>query len=332
MDRNRCRERYARRVARLLAFTIACPAMLAAEPLVTTNQNPLVLPYGLPLPLPARLAPPGAGRYALEVNWSNSATIESAGGYEATLDAETVDVRARLEHSSDRRWSVMAELPWRNIGGGSLDGPIDDWHDFWGLPDGDRDDMPEDRYLISAQVDDQAVLRLDDGGSGVADIPLRLGYQLVADEKTAMSGWLTVDLPTGDADELLGSGATDVAASVAVQSQVSGRWQLFGQADVAWLGDGEILPAEQQDWAVAGLAGITWNAWRALDLTVQLYANSQIFDVPVNGLSGDAVVLSFGGAWRTEGGWRVDLGMNEDVQVDASPDATFYALVQRALP
>lgn len=331
MDRNRCRGRYARRVARLLAIVTACPAMLAAEPLVTMNQNPLVLPYGLPLPLPAQLAPPGAGRYTLEVNWSNSATIETSGGYEATLDAETVDVRVRLEHSPGMRWSVMAELPWRNIGSGSLDGPIDDWHDVWGLPDGDRDDMPEDRYLISAQDRGQIVLRRDDGGSGVADIPLRVGYQFVADEQTAVSGWLTVDLPTGDADHLLGSGATDVAASVAAQSQLSGHWQAFGQADLAWLGDGDILPAEQQNWVVAGLAGVTWNAWRALDLTVQLYANSQLFDVPVNGLSGDAVVLGFGGTWRTEGGWRFDLGMNEDAQVDASPDATFYALAQKTL-
>ncbi len=96
-----------------------------------------------------------------------------------------------------------------------------------------------------------------------------------------------------------------------------------------WLGDGDILPQYQQSFVVAGLAGVTWKAWRALDLTVQFYANSQVFDVPVTGLSGDAVILSYGGTWRTDGGWRFDFGMNEDIEVDASPDATFYVLVQR---
>ena len=326
----RCRVRPARRAIAVLAVATLVPGLVGAEPLVTMNQNPLVLPYGLPLPLPARLASDGAGRYGLVLNWSNTATVESSGRWEATIDAETVDLRLRGEVAFGERWSVMAELPWRSIGGGSLDGAIESWHDFWGLPEGDRKNMPEDRYLIEAQVDGQPVLLYDDDASGIADIPLRLGYQLLADERSAVSAWLSVDLPTGDADDLLGSGATDVVASVAAQSQVAEHWQVFGQFDVAWLGDGDIMPQYQQSWVVAGLAGVTWNAWRALDLTVQLYANSQVFDVPVTGLSGDAVVLGFGGTWRTGHGWRFDIGMNEDVQVDASPDATFYALVQKS--
>ena len=316
-------------VAALVIATLV-PGLLVAEPLVTMNQNPMVLPYGLPLPLPARIASDGAGRYGLVVNWSNTATEESSGRWEATIDAETFDLRLRGEHAFGERWSVMAELPWRSIGGGSLDGAIESWHDFWGLPEGDRKNMPQDRYLIEAQVDGQTVLLYDDDASGIADIPLRVGYQLLADEKSAVSAWLSVDLPTGDADDLLGSGATDVVASVAAQSQVAEHWQVFGQFDVAWLGDGDIVPQYQESWVVAGLAGVTWNAWRALDLTVQLYANSQVFDIPVTGLSGDAVVLGFGGTWRTEHGWRFDIGMNEDVQVEASPDATFYALVQKS--
>ena len=156
-----------------------------------------------------------------------------------------------------------------------------------------------------------------------------MGYQVTASEHRALAAWLTVKLPTGDSDDLLGSGAADVALSLAGQTQLSENWQLFGQVDAVWLGDGDILPDYQQSFAVAGLAGVSWNAWRGLDLTVQFYANSQIFDVPVTGLSGDAVVLSYGGSYRTTGGWRFDFGMNEDIDVDASPDATFYFLVQK---
>ena len=330
MNRIPCMNRPARRAIAWFAVVALAPWPLAAEPLVTMNQNPMVLPYGLPLPLPARLASNGGGRYGLVVNWSNTATVQTSGRWNATIDAETFDLRLRAEYAFGERWTVMAELPWRSIGGGSLDGAIEGWHDFWGLPDGERKDMPRDRYLIDAQVDGQTVLNYDDDASGIADVPLRVGYQLLADERSAVSAWLSVDLPTGDADDLLGSGATDVVASVAAQTQVAERWQVFGQFDVAWLGDGDILPDEQQSWVVAGLAGVSWNAWRALDLTMQLYANSQVFDVPVTGLSGDAVVLGFGGTWRTESGWRFDFGMNEDVQVEASPDATFYALVQKS--
>ena len=181
-----CRVRPARRAIAVLAVATLVPGLVGAEPLVTMNQNPLVLPYGLPLPLPARLASDGAGRYGLVLNWSNTATVESSGRWEATVDAETVDLRLRGEVAFGERWSVMAELPWRSIGGGSLDGAIESWHDFWGLPEGDRKNMPEDRYLIEAQVDGQPVLLYDDDASGIADIPLRLGYQLLADERSAV--------------------------------------------------------------------------------------------------------------------------------------------------
>jgi hypothetical protein len=300
-----------------------------AEPLLTRNQNPLLLPYGLPLPLPARLPANGAGRYGLNVNWSNAANLETSGASEFTLDSESVDVRLRLEHAFGDRWAAMIELPWRSLSGGSLDGFIENWHDLFGLPQGPRRHMPKDRLLIDYQQSGETLLHVEDSSSGIADTPLGVGYQLLSTEAQALSTWLTVKAPTGDSDDLLGSGAADVALSVAGEMQVAKSWQLFGQLDAVWLGDGDILPQYQQSFVVAGLAGVTWNAWRALDLTVQFYANSQVFDVPVTGLSGDAVILSYGGTWRTDGGWRFDFGMNEDIEVDASPDATFYVLVQK---
>jgi hypothetical protein len=301
-----------------------------AAPLLTRNQNPLVLPYGLPLPLPARLPAAGDGRASLGINWSNAANLETSGKREFTLDAETVDVRLRLEHAFGERWGALIELPWRSLSGGTLDGFIENWHDFFGLPEGPRRRMPKDRLLIDYQESGETLLHVEDSASGIADIPLGVGYQVTSSADRALAAWLTIDVPVGDSDDLLGSGALDAALSMAGEMQLSERWQLFGQVDAVWLGDGDILPEYQQSFVLAGLAGVSWNAWRALDLTVQFYANSQVFDVPVTGLSGDAVVLSYGGTWRTSGGWRFDFGMNEDIDVDASPDATFYFLAQKA--
>jgi hypothetical protein len=311
-----------------LAWFAGVPGAVA-EPLITLNQNPLTLPYSLPMPLPARLPQADTSRATLEVNWSNSANADSSGSYDFTLDAETVDVRLRLEHSFSDRWAGLVELPWRSLSGGTLDGLIENWHNLFGLPQGPRKNMPKDRLLIDYQRNGVTELHIEDSGSGIADIPVRVGYQLHASDTAAVSGWLTVDLPTGDTDLLLGNGATDGALSLAGQVQLAEKWQLFGQADAIWLGNGDILPQYQQNYVIAGLAGVSWNAWRALDLTVQCYANTKVFDVGVNGLAGEAVVLSFGGTWRTQGGWRIDLGMNEDIQVEASPDATFYLLFQK---
>jgi hypothetical protein len=316
------------RAVALCALAALIPAVAHAEPLLTRNQNPLVLPYGLPNPLPARLPTADSGRATLDMNWSNSADYDISSSHDFTIDAETQDVRLRLEYAFGSDWTGLVEIPWRHLSGGTLDGFIENWHDLFGLSNGVRDQMPRDRLLIEYQQGDEVQLQVDDSASGIADVPVALGYQVTATDRGALSSWLSVDIPVGDSNDLLGNGAVDVALSVAGQAQVGEHWQVFGQVDAVWLGQGDILPKYQQSFAVAGLAGVSWNAWRSLDLTVQFYANSSIFDTPVNGLSGDAVVLSYGGTWRTPGGWRFDLGMNEDIEVNASPDATFYFAVQ----
>jgi hypothetical protein len=299
-----------------------------ADPLLTRNQNPLLAPYGLPSPLPARLPAAGSGRVAAAVNWANAAVVKSSGPEDFTLDAEVLEVRLRLERAIGTQFAALVEVPWRSLSGGSLDGFIENWHDLWGLPDGHRRQLPRDQLLIEYRQNDDVLLHIDGSSSGIADLPIALGYQIGASDKGALAGWLTVKVPVGDANDLSGSGATDVALSLAGQTRLADRWQLFGQVDAVWLGQGDILPQLQESFAWSTLAGVSWNAWRGLDLTVQFAANSKVYDVNTTGLSGDAVVLSYGGTYRTASGWRFDLGMSEDIEVDASPDATFLVAVR----
>jgi hypothetical protein len=174
------------------------------------------------------------------------------------------------------------------------------------------------------------LLSIDESTSGIGDMPIALGYQLHATDSSALSTWLTVKAPTGSADDLTGSGAVDVAATLAGQTQLNERWQLFGQASVAWLGEGDLLPELQESFAWTLMGGLTWNAWRALDVTAQVEANSRLYDGLDSELDGDAIVLTLGGSWRTEGGWRYDVGVSEDLQAGASPDIVFIFAVARA--
>ena len=312
----------------MVAVGLLTPAA-HAEPFLTRNQSPLVAAYGLPSPLPARLPPAGGGRIAGVINWSNDEKDDVAGDSGYTLDGEVLELRLHFEHALGERFAVRAELPWRRLSGGSLDGFVDDWHGFFGLPGGSRRRLPENQLLIEFRENGETLLRYDESVSGIGDIPIALGYQLHASERSALATWLTVKAPTGSADDLTGSGAVDVAATLAGQRSLHERWQLFGQASVAWLGEGDILPERQESFAWTLMGGLTWNAWRALDLTAQLEANSAIYDGLGSDFDGDAVVLTFGGAWRTPGGWRFDVGISEDVEAGASPDVVFVFAVVR---
>jgi hypothetical protein len=319
--------------ALLSASALACllPAASGhAEPLATRNQHPLVALYGLPMPLAARLPAPGTGRIGGIMNWSNFATTDTTERRSYTLDGEVFELRVQAEHALGERFAVHGELAWRQLSGGSLDSLVESWHDLFGMPNGSRDRLPQDALLIEYRAGESTLLRVDDDSSGFADLPLALGYQLTASERGAVATWLTIKVPTGKAEDLTGSGAVDVALSLAGERQLSERWQLFGQANVAWLGKGDVLADLQQDFAGSLLAGTTWKAWRGLELTGQVEANTAVLDTGTD-LDGDAVVLTLGGRYRTNSGWMWDFGFSEDLQVNASPDIVFLLGVRHAL-
>ena len=281
-------------------------------------------------PLAARLPAAGTGHIGANLNWSNFATTDTTAQGSYTLDGETVDVRVQAERAVGEHFAMRGELAWRQLSGGSLDSLVENWHDLFGLPNGSRDRLPQDALLIEYRAGESTLLRVEDDSSGIADIPLSLGYQLTASERGAVATWLTIKVPTGKAEDLTGSGAVDVALSLAGERQLSDRWQLFGQANVAWLGKGDVLEDLQQDFAGSLLAGTTWHAWRGLELTAQLEANTAVLDTGTD-LDGDAVVLTLGGRYRTNSGWVWDFGFSEDLQVNASPDIVFLLGVSHAL-
>jgi hypothetical protein len=312
---------------------LACCGLLSApaqgDPLPTRNQHVLTALFGLPAPLPARLPPAGSGNASLTLNWSNFASKENDGPSSATLDGEVIELRARADHALAPRWAWHAELAWRDLSGGTLDSLVDNWHDVFGLGGGSRNRLPQDQLLIEYTVGEATRLRVDEDSSGIADIPVSLGYQVSAADGGATAAWLTVKLPAGEAESLGGSGAVDVAVTASTTKEIAESWQLFGQASLAWLGEGDVLPDEQESFAGSIIAGVSWHATAAIDLTGQLEANTAVFDTGTN-LDGDAVVLTLGGAFRSSGGWRFDLGFSEDLRTKASPDFVFIAGVGRS--
>jgi Protein of unknown function (DUF3187) len=323
-----------RRAGRLFprACALTCLAQFVpahADPILTRNQHPLVALYGLPLPLAARLPGAGSGSLGATVNWSNIATTDTTDQRSYTLDGEVFEARVQAKHALGERFAVQGQLAWRQLSGGSLDSLVESWHDLFNLPNGSRNRLPEDALLIEYRSGGSTLLQVDDETSGLADLPLAFGYQLTASDQSAVATWLTIKVPTGQAADLTGSGAVDVALSLAGERQLSERWQLFGQASVVWLGEGDVLADLQQDFAGSLLAGATWSALQRLELTAQVEANTAVLDTGTD-LDGDAVVLTLGGRYRTDTGWAIDFGFSEDLQISASPDIVFVFGVRRS--
>jgi hypothetical protein len=310
------------------ALLLAAAGTAHSAPFPTRDQNPLLAGFGLPTAMPARIHAAERWSLAADLNWGSTSLLQAAPDEGLIVDAETRELRVGLQRSLGNGLALQLQVPYRYTGAGELDGFIDDWHDFFGLPEGDRSQLPANWLRIAYEREDNVLVDIDSPHSGLADITASLAFGLASSATTAAAAWISIKLPTGDADELTGSGATDASVVLSATHRFGERWEGFGQASVTWLGEGELLPAQQRSIVWSGMAGIAWRAVRGLHLKAQIDAHTAAFDSDLDFL-GDAVLLTVGGDYRFESGWRLDMGVSEDIAVETSPDVVLIIGVRR---
>jgi hypothetical protein len=317
-------------VGSLLGTTNAA-AGSADEPFPTRDQNPLLVTFGLPMPLASRIhaATPWSSR--LDANWASTELLQSSDDGDVLLvDAETFEARWTLQRALSDRVALRLEVPWRHIGAGRLDAFIDDWHDLFGLPEGARLDLPADEMHIYYGSQGTPELDIHDSHSGIADITVGAGYELVESPAGAASLWLTVELPSGSAEDLTGNEAVDASLAMAADRRLGGTWRSYGQVGVTRIGATDLLRSVQKEWVWSALAGVGWQATPSLALKLQIDAHSAAYDAEGLDYFGEAMILTVGGAYRTRGGWQIDAAVSEDVAVEASPDVVFVLGLRRS--
>ena len=267
---------------------------------------------------------------AADLNWASTSLVQRVGSEQLVVDAETREARVTLGRSFSNGFAAQLQIPYRYTGGGVLDQAIDSWHDFFGLPEGARAIMPTDRIRVAYARGSELLLDVESSEAGLGDISLDFGRSLLAGDSGAVAAWLSIKLPTGDADRLTGSGATDVSLAIAGEHRLGESWSAYGQAAAVWLGDGERFAEQQSSFAWSALVGIAWNAWRGLELKAQLDAHSAVYDEAELDFLGDALVLTVGGDYRFASGWRLDIAVSEDIAVESASDVVFVFGLRRA--
>jgi hypothetical protein len=286
----------------------------------------LLAGFGLPVPASAEL---GSDSVSAVLNWSSSATIRASGSEALIVDNESREWRLLWEHALSDRWSLRVQIPYRSISGGSLDDFLEHWHSTFGLPNGDRNNLPRSQLHIRYVRNGEVIVDRTQAASGLGDVSLEAGYQWFKSDRAHVSTWLSVEAPTGNADTLNGNEAIDTTASVAANYKLSRRWTAYGEASVTYLGHGDLLSAEHEHWVYSGIAGLEARTWGALSLGLQFDGHSAVVRSSQLKMLGDAVTLTFGGNYLTQTNWRYTLGITEDIMVGASPDVTFVFQVTK---
>ena len=318
----------------LLSATFIIGTAQAYEPVgfSHSNQHLLMQVHGLP-ELGRAVAPEADGLgWGLDVDWTSEYTTDTSGtagapGSESiVLDAESVRVALRGAVNLSG-WLLEANIPYVTHTGGGLDGFIDDWHDFTGLPGGGRDQAPRDRLLVRYERDGQAVIDLQEATGGIGDIQLGLARHV---GRTVVR--LAVKLPTGDADKLTGSGGAGGSMTVDFRGPSGTWWGTFGGVGALVMADGDLLPSQQRRWAGVGSLGLALRLHERLDAKVEVYGHTPLYqDSALGQVARGALVITTGGALRLSETTTLDFAVAENPVAKSSPDVSFHFALRHAI-
>ncbi len=310
----------------------------AANPeLLSSNRNPLVAIYGLAMPESAQHRQAGnASSVALEmVNVStqnlssNRLQLAISGAIQEDeiilLDSELLRAEWRMNFSLGQGRQLGFSLPYLYYGGGMMDAAIERWHDWFSLPNSNRDSRPRNGLRMEYWRDGKRELLFTDSSDGIGD--LRLHYrqslfdQAAAEQETSMTLELAAKLPTGSESALAGSGSTDLSAALRYDRQLpQSKVDLHVSGGLLWMSGDGTLAAFREDVVGYGFAGLRWQYWPAVALKAQLEVHSAFYDSDTRQLGGTAAQLLLGGSVTLNAHSELDLYISEDIVTRSSPD------------
>ncbi len=312
----------------------AAPGLL--DPFAVRNQSPLVQVYGLPVWYGNSSLAPGAweGLFSLDVanHYSRNSNAQETILFDGESDRFALALRRGLAGGGE----ISLEIPWLTHRRGNLDSFINSWHDMLGITQTNRQNQPNDRLHFLYTRGTTNVIDLHQAASGFGDIAIGTAWPLFRPE-TAAGFTLTLgsrlELPTGAADELLGSGSTDLALWLAAHSGPAfgdGNWAVTAALGGLAMTPSDVLPHQQRRLVAFGRLGLGWSPADWIAFKLQLDGHTPFYrDSNLTELDATAGLLTIGGTLALPAAVFLDIGVVEDVIPGTAPDVAFQLALRR---
>jgi hypothetical protein len=300
-------------VTGMLVFTSGQAANTAAG-LATRDLNPVLQPIYVPAYTPYRSDDGWRIDHSFYV--TNTSQKETSGSENLIIDVENYRYQLGLRFRKDN-WLGQVDVPFIANSGGQLDGTIESWHDLFGLPNGDRDDLPSNQIDVKYARDGVVEYSQDKSSNGLADTSLALGYQL--SEATRI--FVGIELPTGSESDYSGNEAVDYATWVSYENLIDAELTLYGLLGISFPGDDGNLQGLLVDEIWVAQLGTQYFFNDGIAGTVQLDWHSQVIDGSDLTAFGDSLQIQLGlGFLKLFDNHRLDLFFSEDIKVESAPD------------
>jgi hypothetical protein len=300
-------------------------------PFYTQNQSPLVQIFGLPSIGEPSVVPGQKTDLRLIVDLANNFVQEQNQRESVVLDGQSTRFNLDGRYGIAKNFEVGLVIPYIIEGGGFTDGFIDWYHNTFGFTAGGRDQAPKNRLLYQYQKDRQVRLNVNQSSNGIGDIQFTGAFQLYRNPdkpSRAVSLRASLKLPTGDSDDLHGSGSTDfslwMTAGDGYKTSI-GHFTLYGAGGIMGTTEGDVLKEQQRNWVGFGCFGVGWSPARWIAFKLQANGHTSFYkDSELTTLNQSSIQLTMGGTLAFSEKISLDLGVTEDVVVKTSPDVVFH--------
>ena len=281
------------------------------------EQNPVLQSIYLPTLVPISDAAGWRLDHSLYI--TNTLQDERKGDEELLIDAEYYRYEFALRNRRGD-WLAQFTLPLVGIDGGGLDATIDNWHDFFGLPQGRRDRYPHNNLDISYSHKGISQFSQTESSNGLGDLSLAVGYQPF----DSAGFFFGIELPTGSSDDFSSNDEVDYALWLQRGIEFDPQTRAYGMLGVSFPGDGGQLEGLLVDYIWAAQMGIEHRFGGTVIATAQLDLHTRSIDGSQLKAFGESMQILIGlGFDKLWDEYRLDLFFTEDIYVGTAPDITF---------
>jgi hypothetical protein len=304
-----------------------------AVPISVSNQNPLVQIYGLPAAEEALLTPKGRTTARLSIDIANHFVKADTTSEWLYIDGESYRSTLTLRYGISDRAEIGLDLPYLMYRGGFLDDFLGNFHETCGYSSLMRDGVERNQLLFRYKRKGVEEIRVDDSPEGIGDIRLAAGLQVFRndDETTNVSLRGSLKLPTGNEEQLLGSGSTDLALWLTA-SRLWPReheFGLYGAGGILLMTEGEVLPELQRQVVGFGTLTLGWRPWQLLALKLQFDAQTPFYhNSSLDELNDPALQGTIGFTLCFTPVTSLDLAVVENLIKTTSPDVVFHVALR----
>jgi len=302
----------------IIIIFFSIPADAFQGPFKVRNLYPIFLHADQPLLESAEMK----NSLSLSLSHSSTYTVQDSAHWKIYLDMEITEFTLRFNRVIDELFELGIDVPIYIIGGGFLDGFLEDFHSSIGAGNYGREERPKNELLYEVWRDNKLIVK-GSSTTSIGDIRLSIKRHILRSDSWLLGVMGNVEIPLDNGRDGLSNGSLDAGISLLFDARLSETLMVYSNLGAVFPGD--VRGYERLDLKnfIYGGVSIESMPWKTISLLVQVLAQGPVYpETDLGAVDRGAITFAFGGRYHT-GRHSIDLSLTEDLSTSGAPDFIF---------